>query len=269
MMTTRNTARGRLMAAGAAIALLSLGVESAPAQTVIKQNYTPEAAADEADALFSRDVVGFSQVRRRNTGPNVQDLQPDQPAAPAVETPAATEDETPTGLDDTVRRNRPGGETGVATDGEGGAARPRASSQPTDDDGTWTRANEQAQIEETNVPAPEPTTRPGGFILSDQSLLTGEPPVDRGLRSPERRRPGDGPFVEEPEPFVDPTAIPLPPPRAAGPDDFLPIPDRWRLVDTLGIIKENPWDPYDQNTLKGDKPIWEGNCFPFLTPLTG
>ncbi|MEL7462553.1 MAG: hypothetical protein AAFN79_00700 [Pseudomonadota bacterium] len=266
MTMKQSTARGRLMAAGAAIALLTLGAASADAQTVVTENHTPKAAAEAANAISKGAFAGFSQVRRRNTGPNVQEVQPEQPAAPAVEAPSG--DEAPTGLNDTVRRNRPGGETGVATDGEGGAARPRADAQPTDD-GTWTRANEQAQIEETNVPAPEPSTRPGGFILSDQSLLTGEPPVDRGLRDPERRRPGEGPFVAEPEPFVDPTAIPLPPPRAAGPDDFLAIPDRWRLVDTLGIIKENPLDPYDQNTLKGDKPFYEGNCFPFLTPLTG
>ncbi|MEM8752482.1 MAG: hypothetical protein AAGF90_05860, partial [Pseudomonadota bacterium] len=93
--------------------------------------------------------------------------------------------------------------------------------------------------------------------------------VNAGLANPERRRPGDGPFVPEPEPEVDPTAVVAPPPRAAGPDDFLAIPDRWRLVDTLGLIKENPLDPYDQNTLKGDKPIYEGNCFPFLDGLTG
>ncbi|MFK8021398.1 MAG: hypothetical protein AB8B86_16670 [Pseudomonadales bacterium] len=36
--------------------------------------------------------------------------------------------------------------------------------------------------------------------------------------------------------------------------DAVPIPDRWRIVDSLGY-KERWYDPYNQNTLKGDKPI--------------
>ena len=34
----------------------------------------------------------------------------------------------------------------------------------------------------------------------------------------------------------------------------VPIPDRWRIVDALGY-EDNWWDPYNQNTIKGDKPI--------------
>ncbi|HXI86584.1 MAG TPA: hypothetical protein VNH64_03945, partial [Parvularculaceae bacterium] len=34
-----------------------------------------------------------------------------------------------------------------------------------------------------------------------------------------------------------------------------PVPDRWRLIQTLGLVKEHWWDPYHQNTLKGDRPI--------------
>jgi hypothetical protein len=34
-----------------------------------------------------------------------------------------------------------------------------------------------------------------------------------------------------------------------------PIPDRWRLIQSLGIVTENYWDPYHQNTLKGDRPL--------------
>lgn len=36
--------------------------------------------------------------------------------------------------------------------------------------------------------------------------------------------------------------------------DHIPIPDRWRIVDSLGY-QDNWWDPYNQNTIKGDKPI--------------
>jgi len=39
------------------------------------------------------------------------------------------------------------------------------------------------------------------------------------------------------------------------PRDHLPVPDRWRLIETLGLVKSNWKDPYNQNTLKGDRPI--------------
>src|SRR3546814_5892284 len=40
-----------------------------------------------------------------------------------------------------------------------------------------------------------------------------------------------------------------------GIEDQLPLPDRWRLIETLGVVKERWFDPYHQNTLKGDRPI--------------
>lgn len=49
-------------------------------------------------------------------------------------------------------------------------------------------------------------------------------------------------------------AIRAPPPQAF-PIDQIPIPDRWRLIQSLGLVKENLFDPYNQNTLKGDRPI--------------
>jgi len=69
---------------------------------------------------------------------------------------------------------------------------------------------------------------------------------------PVRRRPG---HVETPRalPPVDPRAVP--PPEALLPRETLPIPDRWRLVDAIGV-KDNWWDPYNQNTLKADRPLW-------------
>jgi hypothetical protein len=36
--------------------------------------------------------------------------------------------------------------------------------------------------------------------------------------------------------------------------DRVPLPDRWRIVNTLGY-PDNWWDPYNQNTLKGDRPM--------------
>src|SRR3546814_6531958 len=51
-------------------------------------------------------------------------------------------------------------------------------------------------------------------------------------------------------------ALRPPPPQAfPGMEDQLPIPDRWRLIETLGVVKERWFDPYNQNTYKGDRPI--------------
>ncbi|WP_420810790.1 hypothetical protein [Croceicoccus ponticola] len=102
------------------------------------------------------------------------------------------------------------------------------------------------------------------------------------------------------EPVVDPDAIPVPdvedemlegrqrpgyvkplpeqvtqhnvdavraPPPEAFPTDQFPIPDRWRLIETLGMVKARWFDPYHQNTLKGDRPI-DRSKVPWL-PITG
>jgi hypothetical protein len=52
----------------------------------------------------------------------------------------------------------------------------------------------------------------------------------------------------------NPGAARAPPPEAF-PADQIPIPDRWRLIETLGLVRQNLLDPYHQNTLKGDRPI--------------
>lgn len=48
-------------------------------------------------------------------------------------------------------------------------------------------------------------------------------------------------------------------PQAPGlerPDyELVGLPDRWRIVEALGV-NEKWWDPYNQNTLKGDRPIF-------------
>ncbi|MFN2258426.1 MAG: hypothetical protein ABR601_01165, partial [Parasphingopyxis sp.] len=70
-----------------------------------------------------------------------------------------------------------------------------------------------------------------------------------------RRRPGV-PQSELPEKVTQENegAVRAPPPTAF-PTDEIPIPDRWRIIETLGLVEENYLDPYNQNTLKGDRPI--------------
>jgi hypothetical protein len=89
------------------------------------------------------------------------------------------------------------------------------------------------------VPPPEQTQGP----TPEDALLEG------------RRRPG----VEQrdlPDAVTQTNegAVRAPPPEAF-PTDQIPIPDRWRLIETLGVVKERWFDPYNQNTYKGDRPI--------------
>jgi hypothetical protein len=114
---------------------------------------------------------------------------------------------------------------------------------------------ELAQAADPNVampePAPETADAPPGEELppgsnADDPLLEG------------RRRPG----IEQrdlPDPVTQENvgAVRAPPPEAF-PFDQIPVPDRWRLVETLGIRNERWFDPYNQNTYKGDRPI----CIP-------
>ncbi|MES2441293.1 MAG: hypothetical protein V4574_00565 [Pseudomonadota bacterium] len=69
-----------------------------------------------------------------------------------------------------------------------------------------------------------------------------------------RRRPDFQQPLPEAVTQFNPGAVRAPPPEAF-PADQIPIPDRWRLIETLGIVRENALDPYHQNTLKGDRPI--------------
>ena len=69
-----------------------------------------------------------------------------------------------------------------------------------------------------------------------------------------RRRPGYEKPLPDPVVQTNKDAVRAPPPEAF-PTDQIPLPDRWRLIETLGLVKERWFDPYNQNTLKGDRPI--------------
>ncbi len=71
-----------------------------------------------------------------------------------------------------------------------------------------------------------------------------------------RRRPGYQPDLPDQLTQDNVGALRPPPPEAfPGIEDQLPVPDRWRLIESLGVVKERWFDPYHQNTLKGDRPI--------------
>lgn len=85
-----------------------------------------------------------------------------------------------------------------------------------------------------------------------------------GQRAPEkpdlRQRPGEEarerkapPALPDPNRDSGLAAVPPPAPGRAAPP--APVPDRWRLLETLKLLPERWYDPYNQNTLKGDKPV--------------
>jgi len=89
-----------------------------------------------------------------------------------------------------------------------------------------------------------------------------DPPPEPGTAEdsllPGRRRPGTPQHeLEDPVSQNNPGAIRAPPPEAF-PTDHIPVPDRWRLIESLGLVRERWFDPYRQNTYKGDRPI----CIP-------
>lgn len=99
----------------------------------------------------------------------------------------------------------------------------------------------------------QPPAAPPGEAAAPQDWEQDVPPVDPQIIEG-RERPGyTAPLPEKIE-QNNAGAVRAPPPQAF-PTEQVPIPDRWRLIQSLGLVKENLLDPYNQNTLKGDRPI--------------
>jgi len=110
--------------------------------------------------------------------------------------------------------------------------------------------------------------RESGFSLSTDQALNEEPaspwayqePVDELiLADADRRRPGAERKPDRPAPTqVDPNRnTDLRPIAISNPNlphPIVPVPDRYRIVEAIGV-NERWFDPYNQNTLKGDRPI--------------
>jgi hypothetical protein len=113
--------------------------------------------------------------------------------------------------------------------------------------------------------APPPAQQDQQSEQADESWEQDSPPVDPGIIEG-RQRPGYTAPLPEPVVQNNEGAIRAPPPQAF-PKDQLPLPDRWRLIESLGLVRENLLDPYNQNTYKGDRPINRAKV-PWL-PITG
>ncbi|MGZ8350365.1 MAG: hypothetical protein ACXWU2_10085 [Allosphingosinicella sp.] len=141
------------------------------------------------------------------------------------------------------------GPAGLATAAPAPAPAPAASAAPAAPE------NVVLAFQDATQPADEVTAEPAAEA-PPQLNERGEPPltpVEQELLD-ERRRPD----IEREHPDAveqdNPGAIRSPPPEAF-PSEYIPIPDRWRLIQSLGVVTERWWDPYNQNTLKGDRPM--------------
>ena len=101
------------------------------------------------------------------------------------------------------------------------------------------------------------TTKPDKREIDIKTNDTVEPEIEQPLPQtslPGRRIPGrEAAPLPTRERLFDPAQF-APPSPVNFPTDEIPLPDRWRLIENLGV-NERWWDPYNQNTLKGDRPL--------------
>jgi hypothetical protein len=87
----------------------------------------------------------------------------------------------------------------------------------------------------------------------------------------ERRIPGKIPpaEVEVTKPLPGAILRRIAPPRNRDPAkiDGISVPDRWRLIESLGV-KESVADPYNRNPLKGDRPVFGNDWFVNLSVIS-
>ena len=78
----------------------------------------------------------------------------------------------------------------------------------------------------------------------------------------ERKRPGSSKQIKKEKLKPLPSAVKKRPPvlKREDPSNFLPVPDRWRIIESIGV-KESIVDPYNRNPLKGDRPLFGKDWF--------
>ena len=130
------------------------------------------------------------------------------------------------------------------------------------------KASAVVQVADSRTSVPPPPPAP------DSRRLEAPDPVEDGLG--DRRRPGEqGAVRPRPTaPTVNPNAntdlLPVaPPPQPWQPEAWTkaPVPDRWRILNALELVPQRWYDPYNQNTWKGDKPVRNGDEFLILSAI--
>jgi hypothetical protein len=95
------------------------------------------------------------------------------------------------------------------------------------------------------VEVPCPTEQPQGETQAQPQSQPEVPNLEDTGRAPRRR------VIEREAPTY---VSPIPRPGLGDYVDAAPVPDRWRIVESLGYV-ERWWDPYDRNVLKADRPV--------------
>jgi hypothetical protein len=105
---------------------------------------------------------------------------------------------------------------------------------------------------------------PGTEAAADAAAAEGAA-SDPDYQRRTRQRPGQPRTAAMADRQPNPASV-VPRPGLTDYIDRVPLPDRWRIVNTLGY-PDNWWDPYNQNTLKGDRPI-HGEWFVNLSGIS-
>jgi hypothetical protein len=116
------------------------------------------------------------------------------------------------------------------------------------------------------IPVPVPETP-----RADKTTFATPRTVDADISLGRERAPAaQRPPLKFPLPAIDPSKVE--PPSPLQPRESIPMPDRWRIMQSLGF--RFPWyDPYNQNVYKGDKPFapfakWGPDWFLVLTGVS-
>lgn len=113
---------------------------------------------------------------------------------------------------------------------------------------------EQPWLQQAEPAIPQDVPPPSQVTVETAATIEHDPERDPAETIDGRKRPGFEKALPDPITQNNPGAVRAPRPEAF-PKDQIPVPDRWRLIQSLGVVKENWLDPYHQNTLKGDRPI--------------
>lgn len=88
--------------------------------------------------------------------------------------------------------------------------------------------------------------------LSNEEIAAASAAREQAAQAVDRARPQGVP-LEPRLPVIDPAQVEPPSPLVRR--EAIPVPDRWRIVKSLGLLPYQPLDPYNPNVLKGDLPV--------------
>jgi hypothetical protein len=103
---------------------------------------------------------------------------------------------------------------------------------------------------------------PGALVLTMLSAFSVSADEIKVAQTFERQRPTASKKPEQKLRTPLPNKIKNRAPRIKRKDasDFIPVPDRWRLLETIGVL-ESIADPYNRNPIKGDRPLFGKDWF--------